>query len=335
MFIRRFLKKLGYTDNGLYIEYDGENTKTSDAILGIRYVLNNGSIKKNENVLPIAVGVISSKEEDLGMKDTDPFSLQNEIMTYLSGEKADIFIAGEVMENIGEYINAAGETVHFKEYTVTPKADGELYFYMGGIENQTQDMALYLEDTLLGGYGNASCLQVLNLGERKTGENVNFRIECTEKIPLWGEAFFETEDMGRLSQVCEKIKSNMDEEAAWKISSSHYTILMEEKESQNKAASATEGILLSIPYDKNWMVSVNGRRVDTSKALDAFLYVDIGGLGILKDEDITVDIKFVPEGFETGVFISCISPIILALQPLFIEPSRIMVRKSDIRKEND
>ena len=57
----------------------------------------------------------------------------------------------------------------------------------------------------------------------------------------------------------------------------------------------------SIPYDKGWIVKVDGKVVETRKIWNSLL-----GFAITNGEH-TIELSFIPEGWKIGVAISIVS----------------------------
>ncbi len=202
---RLFMYKLGFNDNGLYTSYDDNNTECADAILGIKYILKSdgrqgqnindvGILKEGQTTLSKCVtenlNVLSAEyisDEKIPallelIKDAqNPFEAQEILWNEFTGREDTIFEAAECerieagfKENSAEDTEDSGMIVRYK---VRSAADGELYFYMNRDKSEERSLAVYVNDVLVSGYGNASCQKVLNLGYYSEGEELELIIE--------------------------------------------------------------------------------------------------------------------------------------------------------------
>ncbi len=213
-YVRYFLQKLGYNDDGLYTDYGHDNTQTADSILGVKYLMTDrahgyrmhkeyelvkdGDIQvyKNPYALPAALGVY----REMSGESSNPFQLQEEIYGRLSGEPVDIFTPANVEyggdENGGP----------LREYRVIAEADGEMYFYMSDLVGTYSNLEVYYNNEFLTYYGNDSCLKVLNLGYYEKGDYFIVHIKADDSGDF-GEALFVTEDTDALKQAYDKTVS--------------------------------------------------------------------------------------------------------------------------------
>lgn len=102
---RLLLYRMGFNDNGLYAPYEAGNTRCADALLGIKYIITDGSVNpgpgqtmftdniiENEFVLSDNMITSSSVEELLAIIDDDdnPFEVQEKILNYLCVDRDEI-----------------------------------------------------------------------------------------------------------------------------------------------------------------------------------------------------------------------------------------------------
>ena len=294
MSTRFFLKKLGFHDDGLYTSYGDDNTATADSLLGIRYV--NGSYRRDEYEhqeaelyenpywLPAAMKVDSLPAADM----SDPFTMQESIYSVYCAYTPDI-----LKECSTEAAGGADDMVIECETVI----NGRVYLYIAGIEDRIQNIAIYLDDEFLSGYGNLGCYSVLDLGRYDEGERFTLHITCDGEDPDIGRAIVVTEDAEALKQAfSDSIERGL---LAENTSSSEYVIHIPELEGE-------AGVATTIPYETSWKAYLNGREIVPQEIYDAFIYIPVNESGTLK-------LRYIPEGLIPGLMITAAALIILII----------------------
>lgn len=315
-YVRFFLQKMGYNDDGLYTDYGHDNTETADSLLGIRYLMTDsahgfrmhkdyelvrdGEVQVYENpyALPVAVGVY----REMSGETLDPFSLQEDIYGRLSGEPVDIFIPANVHETESD----AGRPI--REYRVIAEADGEMYFYMSDLIGSYSNLEIYYNNEFLTYYGNDSCLKVLNLGYYEKGDFFMVHVKADDSSNF-GEGFFVTEDTEALHDAYDAtIMRHADVQS---ISASKLAMTLDSAYTVGDDLSGEVGVFTTIPYEKGWKVEVSGVKTEPVEVYDALMYIPVtkaiqqAELG--PGEDIRIELSYVPEGFYLGVVVSILS----------------------------
>ena len=309
MSTRFFLKKLGFHDDGLYTAYGDDNTITADSLLGIRYV--NGSYRRDEYDhqeadlyenpywLPVAMKVDSLPSADM----SDPFTMQESIYSAYCGYTPDIF------KECSTEVSGSADTETIECETAT---SGRVYLYIAGIEDRIQNIAIYLDDEFLSGYGNLGCYSVLDLGRYDEGDSFTLRITCEGDDPDLGRAIVVTEDALALQLAfSDSIERGF---LAENTSSSKYVIHIPELETE-------AGVATTIPYETSWKAYLNGREIVPQKMYDAFLYIPVNESG-------TLELRYIPEGLIPGLMITAAALIILMITAGF----QISTKKRSSRK---
>lgn len=221
---RLLLYRMGFNDNGLYAPYEAGNTRCADAILGIKYIITDGSVKpgpgqraftdniiENEYVLQDNMITSSDVEELLAIIDDDdnPFEVQEKILNYQCSNTNDYSLldynnTGDAdnsnPQNDNDYIivftyagvNSLSSSSLSAEYVITPNANGELYFYMNRVNMEERSLQIYVNGEFISMYGNASCQKVIDLGYYEQGEEVSLQI-ITDGSPVPADIVVATE----------------------------------------------------------------------------------------------------------------------------------------------
>lgn len=321
-YVRRFLQNLGYNDDGLYTDFGHDNTQTADSILGIKYLMTDRAhgyrmhkeyelvkdddiqVYKNPYVLPAALGVY----REMSGESSNPFQLQEEIYGRLSGEPVDIFIPANVQSG-GDEIGGP-----LREYRVIAEADGEMYFYMSDLVGSRSNLEVYYNNEFLTYYGNDSCLKVINLGYYKKGDYFIVHVKADDSGEF-GEALFVTEDTDALKKA---YNMTVDRHAEVKsLSASRLAMELDSAYTVGDDISGEVGVFTTIPHQKGWKVKVCGIKVEPVEVYDSLMYIPLtevlqqAELG--PNENIRIELYFIPEGFYIGVAVSILVIGVIAL----------------------
>ena len=309
MYVRYFLKMIGFNDDGLFTSYGHDNTVTADSLLGLKYQLSDGTFKPHGIYYPVTEGETTVYENPYALPiafctkatvdgfvfDSNPLAYQENIINTLSGGNYDIFV--DALVDVSDFDS---EGIPAKEYDIVPQKDGELFMYLDGIEEETQGLAVYCNDEFLTAYGNASSMKIVRLGEYKKGETVCVKVLSDTDNPNYGEYVFVTEDTQKLSEAVEVIKTGGAK--ITRRSSSHLNIVVE----------GNGGLFTSIPYERGWHINVDDQTVTAVEVLDALMYIPLGE-GSLH----TIDMYYVPTGIEIGLVITLISIVGLIMMVIY------------------
>ncbi len=298
-YVRYLLQKAGYNDDTLYTHYGHDNTVTMDMLLGIRYVLTEDeqlvhhgysridmtegavSAYRNPYALPVAIAVKDydldgiTDIDDPGTIKEDPFALQEDMVSRLTGHRTEIFTP---LDQDIEISDSSMEAV------LTAVREGEVYMYLDGIMDKVQGLAVYVEDELLTGYGNLGCYKILNLGYHDTGDSIHIRIDSDTDSADFGEPLFMTENM-------DSVKASYDE----MIRNGLEMELITPSSVRIGGIPENAGIFTTIPCEKGWNIG----KTDIYGALMYIPPDEIAG------NELTL--RFVPAGMYPGGVISLIT----------------------------
>ncbi len=321
IYVRYFLQRLGFNDDTLYTHYGHDNTATVDSILGIKYVMSDGTHaahstyrlihdgdeKVYENPWPLSVAVgtqdfdlsgISNPADNYPDPDLkyvpvmDPFSLQEDVYSRLLGKRVGVFEPASVEKS--DLFELDGK--YCEEYTVTAVSDGELFFYLDGLIGATEGLSVFVNDEFLSTYGNASCVKILNLGLHKTGDRIKVRVQSENKEDDRGTAYFVTENTSALSDAFGEIKAR------------NCNVIRKSSSKLIIEAGDYNGVFVTIPYEKGWKVKVDGKEIQPVAVYDSLTYIPIGTDG----DSHSIEMSFYSPGRRAGGVISIVGLIILA-----------------------
>lgn len=315
IYVRYFLQRLGYNDDGLYTSYGHDNTVAADSLLGIRYVLTDGSnaphrvynkiyegdtrVYGNPYALPVAIAtkgydlsyITSADFEDpctdmIHVPADNPFALQEEMYSRLLGKEVSFFRKADYSSSELESDGIA----YYYEYKVSPVMDGELYMYLGGLLGAREGLSVYKNGEFLTTYGNAACVKVLNLGYMNAGDQVQIRVQGETGKEDFGRPIFVTEDTETLGEASKELIEREGE--IKRVSSSHLKI----------STGDCNGLFLSVPWEPGWIVKVDGKKTEPVPIYDSLMYIPIDSAS----GSHLVDMVFVPEGTGAGILITAV-----------------------------
>ncbi len=253
-----------------------------------------------------------------------PFERLNAIVTAMLGEEETVQIFVPISTEVPAYYNldkgyAEGHACFNKKdtaqsayltYVLEMPADKELYFYLPSNYPREVDLALRVnsgqaisQGTFFGG----ETSRIISLGNRKGGDSL------TLTLTLKGTDFYYM-----MNQDCfYYIDWTVFEDAMARLSADQYQITKFSEDSFEGTFTASrpnELVLSTLAYDKGWKVYVDGKEVETTKALGALtaFYVD-GEAG----QTHTIKIKYMPNTFIIGTTVSVISLGVLLLVIVF------------------
>jgi len=192
-------------------------------------------------------------------------------------------------------------------YKFTMPETAELFFYMPSNYPREMKMALIERNgsdktvTWPGNFQGNDTTHIISLGKQNEGANLSMQLQMlADKVyPMITEDFFYYIDM----EVFEDVMSRLAED---QMKITEYTghsftgTLTTSREN--------ELVLTTIPYDKGWKVTVNGKEVETVKALGSLVAFHIDGAA---GETYTIEMVYSPNTLWIGLTISIVCLIIL------------------------
>lgn len=328
-----YLKKLGFHYNGFNLNYANGSTLAINSYLGVKYFINNGlnrnfdldrylnelvipnseySTTENEYVLPFLIATTKQNASFVGdgyyinaneIYWFDRFEYQNNLFKHLSntvtdesGERKDIFkratvtktlVNIEPLETANNYkVEESGQI----RYRVSLDEGFNYYYYFNASskdhevaptirlrENNRNLTYFSYHGHQINGLRNdhpSATLEVIVTGE-------------TNKVEIKEEIYYE--DLSVLAEYVEAIKN-----------AAVVTELSQLKTSKYRAKLVTntneQQMLLTIPYDKNLKIYLNGRRVETTTNFNIYTGFIVPNAG-----EHEVIIKYVQPSFQVGL----------------------------------
>ena len=312
--ISRFLRKMGTSSiyhtsgekgitppvaslfNGKY--YLSYFIDQSDFYKPISEEINKYTLYENEYCLPLAFEYDpASGEPDSDFSD-DPFENINTVYKELSGADSEIFSRISVLETDAIYENIknarSNKTVDF-----TSEKPGHYYYYVEYIADDTEEIVetyygtstvnirdAYLDGYPIGNYGNNKYSYIEDLGIMY--ENENHSLTLFSSGSMIGDVFVYYYDEDAFKDIVSTING------------------CDLKKINNKSievdvSSASQNIILSLPYEDGYMIYLDGVRTEYTSYRDSYILVHIS------PEARILTIKYCPPGLIMGIVFSVIS----------------------------
>ena len=328
----QFLRKLGFSYGGHYIKYKGA-TYVTDAILGIKYIIEKGGVDdkeipsskmyddlvltnrnekdimnvyENPYALPIAF-MVNSAAADCELSTVDyPFENQNKILSsMLSDSKRTYFRRMDIDKIVPENVNSSVYGSHARyttvtvgqnsqvEFFVTPVNNNMIYLYMPS--NYERKLNLWLNKEFLDFYYEGGNMTIQTIGRFNPGEQ--FSLICTIASDK-NEVLFKDEQFFYLNE-------DMFREAV-DILKKHPLEIEEFSEDHLKGTITAEedGIMFtSITNEPGWTVYVDGEKTETVELYEALIGVP------MTEGTHTVEMVFFPKGLKLGILLSVLGVV--------------------------
>ncbi len=309
------MKKMGFGQYDWHTRYNG-STMFTDDLFGIKYIIsknvalvpyteNDGIIYENRDALPVAFladkAVINSE-----VNGGDPFALQQNIASALTGEDEEIFARITGVEYSSKNVTRSGNHLTktnlnsdgFVAYKFAAPKSGAVYAYIPTDREYT--CALYVNGKYLRNYFNGFDLNTAFLGNFSKGEEISVEIRLYSDEAEFKEPVFCVCDSSALEAFNEKIPHNNVKKA----DSCTLEVTVNAKEES--------ALFTSIPYEKGWSAYVDGKKSEIKTGVNgAFMCVEI------PEGEHTIKLVFLPEGFEIGMIVSLCGAALLAVMIIF------------------
>ncbi len=314
------MKKLGYTSYWMEVNTCG-STMFTDAFLGNKYTIAkyynapnpDGIVYENDvysilrNRYNMSLGNVVSKEtaDRLAViPEKNRIAFQQELFEAVTGSDKRLVTEYDYSDLIGVKIKQDDEKIKYSldnpkeygfiNYKVHVNGRQRLYFDCYNSELAVKDSCNIIVNglTLQTKYPNDFMNGMFDLGEYED-ETVTVTISVLKKGTADSFGVFGI-DLDALSDGMSRVNP-----AAVKCDGDVIT-------AQAQAENDGEMLMLTVPYNDGFTITVNGKEVKAEKTLDAFMAIP------LEKGANSVELKFSPKGLKTGLII-CFAGIILLL----------------------
>ena len=253
------------------------------------------------------------KEENEGVAYLNPFEIQNNLLNTLLGNEENEFVEYftpiKLKNNSNIYpgfSSLAGYSDHYYKafndpedkinFSFVVEKDGPLYMYLPSAWEKT--ITVYIDEEHY--VTNYDSSRIIYLGERVEGEEMKVSLRLDEgKFYLY-----------KNTDYIYTLNVNAFEEASKELSKS--TIVTDERSNDDhiygsiKTFNDNQTILLSIPYDEGWKITVDGKEIEAHPVLEgsmtAFEIDDSG--------EHSIELRYMPDIYVVSMIISGVSILI-------------------------
>ncbi len=312
---KTFMGKMGFRNNTNWAFYGNSSTSFADCFMGVKYLLSQYDetskpykwfytmddkyVFCNPYALPIGFGMDDAVKR-INMNEKDPFKLQNDIAGTFSKTNYQIYRPVKISEvklnNVSEednvYTKIDPDEEASVEYIMSISSDNFIYMYFDAPEPQAA--TLYVNGDDKGEYFNDYNWSVCGGGYYQPGESVSIKFVLDEDSIRIDNAFFYYESKQVLKAWYKDAVSTSCNIS--KITSSHLIASADIAETEDY-------LVFTIPYEDDWIVKVDGKKVKPVKVMNALMAVR------LTPGNHEIDLKYIPTGLIVGGPISILSLI--------------------------
>ena len=346
-----FLNNLGYCSTSHWSEYKGVNP-VSDSLIGIKYVVDTKSATVpnfyyssaystekhsaylNPYALSLAYGVNEAVNDFEMTEYKSHFERLNALVSTMIGEDIKIYTPIPIdnytlkdcqrSSTSGHYLyegTVAGSPASVTFTFTAPMKKCEILFYAPS--DYAREANLELNGSKYGKYFTSSTNRIISLGVHepmKDGDG-NYIIEkdMSLKITLEGEElylmkdcdYFYTIDQDALDYAFKKLQSNPQLEIYEGYTDDHMM-------GEITTTEQNQMILTTIPYDKGWNITLDGKPVEIYETLDALVAFDIEEAG-----EHSIELRYMPGIYKVSFTISMIGIVLfllLCIIDIFFKP---------------
>lgn len=336
----QFLRKLGFSYGGHYTKYKG-STYVSDAILGIKYVMEKGdaeddiiptnkhyddllltnrdekdiwAVYENPNALPIAF-MADSSVLDVVLEKDNPFANQNNLLSHLvSDEYTEYFKQISVSKTLPENAKQSSYGAHIKytpivegenshiEFIIKAPTEDMIYMYLPS--NYERKVNLWLNKDFLDYYFEGGNMVIQTLGKFEENEEISLIVTITEdkKEVLFKDKLFYYLDEDKFKEAVSTLREHP-------LNISDFS----EDHIKGTITADKDGVMFTtISWEPGWTVKVDGQKVEPVKVCDALIGVE------LTEGTHNIEMTFFPKGLSQGIILSVcgiIAIVIIAIYP--------------------
>ena len=312
--VKSFMGRMGFRNNITWAFYGDASTGFADCLMGVKYLLSQYDetakpykylynedgkfVFINPYALPLGFGMDDSVKY-INMNEKDPFKLQNDIASRFTDTNFQIYRPVNIEE-----IKVSNATEKDNVYTIDdPNEEASIeyilsitsdnYIYMYFDAPGFQNAKLYINGDEKGNYFNEYEWSVREGGYYKPGEKVSIKFVFDDTLEIDNAYIYYESKQVLKAWYKEAVSTTCNIE---KITSSHLMANV-------NAKGTTDYIVFTIPYEDDWSVKVDGKRVKPIKVMDALMAVRAGS------GEHSIELRYIPRGLLVGTPISIVSLI--------------------------
>lgn len=314
--VKTFMGRMGFRNNENWAFYGDSSTAFADSFMGLKYLIsqydetckpyklmytNDEEDEKRIYINPYALSIGFGMDDSVKyiyMNEKDPFKLQNDIASRFTRTNFQIYrpvkISEIKLDNATEadhvYTKIDPDKEASVEYIMSITSDNFIYMYFDAPDFQNTD--LYINGDEKGNYFSEYDWSVREGGYYKPGDQVSVKFMINDDSLEIDNAYFYYES----PQV---LKAWYKEAAATscnieKLTSSHLKAKVDVK-------NPAKYVVFSIPYEDDWIVKMDGKRIKPVKVMDALMAVKAPA------GEHEIELRYIPQGLIWGMPISILA----------------------------
>lgn len=354
-----YMRKIGFHYNGFNANYQNGSTLAMNAFLGVKYLLDNESnrafnmvkrmplleggifdnIKIYENtyalpfLFPVEYSSVSYIGEGIRQEDNsvywfDIFEYQNNIFKSAintvideEGKPKDIFKKASYTKSLNQ-VEETSKAYHYNiahsgtiSYNITLDRPTNYYYYFHTSDTSNLQLISNGNYTTYFSYHGYQIDGIKYTGPTST---IKVNINAPKTNIEIKEALY-YEDLEVLGEYIQAIKNKAEVELQ-QYSSSHYVGSVETKQDN-------QTMLMTIPYDENIKIYVDGKKVETLTRFNIFTAFILDKRGQHK-----VEIKYTQPSFTVGLPLGILIALLTGLSPIIIPKTMNYIKKKKEKK---
>lgn len=293
-YIRGFMGSLGYNKNyDFWVYYDKGATLAADSLLGVKYIISEQPLERleekesignqiiYENPLALEIGTVCSAQiKEIELNTNEPFVNQEKIYNAMYGEKTGLFVPYEAeifLNNIhadkdGAYVKMDGEKDGIIIFEFTAKNDCPIYMYLPSEYNPGVQVLINGEDK--GEYLTTYHRGVFEIGTFAEGEHIAVELYLHGAHAGFSDVQIYGLDIERLAEIAGALKGQGWTVTEYNSANVKAECYVEEEDSV---------LFITVPYNENWEITVDGAPAAVTEVLDALIAVDVSkGAHVIK-----------------------------------------------------
>lgn len=320
MFVRSFLDDMGLSNGGYGVKYADGTTVAMESLLGLKYLVTTAAgtpkpygqiygekerfVWQNPLALPLGFAVGDAAAQPMPT-EKNPFERFNSIWQAVDPAFTGRLYQNLPCETVPHNVNLRqfeGETLYEKqaedsrvEFTVTAPSANMLYAYF--TTKSPRNVGLYINGSFDGRFLFNDHHGILPLGRFNAGDKVTVALAPLDYELFVEDVFFASEDGPALEESVTRLKKG-----AWQalVQSPSHIGGQVQNPAQKQAL-----LFFSIPYEKGWQATVNGKKTALQPAFGALMALPI------PPGQSKVVLQYTPPGFWPGALISTSSLLVL------------------------
>lgn len=265
------LNSLGYSSVGEFSTRYAEPILTVDALLGVKYAiveqvpagyvampkLGGAASAVHENPYVLSLGIAASKDiQNCTLEGENPFEMQNDLYSKILGHKVELYTEIDATKT--------ADSQDAKQWSVTVPAGSIGYLYINKDANAGSywPVALTIDHRTINNEAwrfDNNIRQIADASDGPSSHTVSLEVaEGYTDMPQDNEPVFYALNLEVFRQIIDELKT-----------SEFVPTVFEDGKIEGEYTAENDGnLLLSVPYDDGWSVTINGAAAELMPAAD-------------------------------------------------------------------